>query len=266
MAPRLSCLRDGAPARDGGMGCCVYWSMQAQQRQSPTPSAQPPGNSQNAIGLDARFRRFIRDPVFPCVGARTALAGQTLVTGVFGRFGDPGGDLPLLRALRRFTMRIDAASGRRVHSFAALYEGPCSLGEHGFEGVFWNCLQRLTELDRARGNAWAHDVSADPAEPTFSLSLCSHPFFVVALHPAASRRARRFERPALVFNSHRQFAGLKEDGRYARMQAMTRGRDRSLQGSINPNLAEFGDRSEARQYSGRHIDGEWICPLRTGRE
>src|SRR5690606_15083095 len=117
------------------------------------------------------------------------------------------------------------------------------------------------ELDLSRGIAWAADVERDPASPRFSMSLAGHPFFVIGLHPGASRLARRFRYPSLVFNSHRQFDRLREDGRFAKMQAATRARDIELQGSINPNLADYGEASEARQYSGRATESDWRCPL-----
>jgi hypothetical protein len=34
-----------------------------------------------------------------------------------------------------------------------------------------------------------------------------------------------------------------------------------LQGSLNPNLADFGEQSEARQYSGRATEADWVCPF-----
>ena len=63
------------------------------------------------------------------------------------------------------------------------------------------------------------------------------------------------------FNSHRQFDRLRADGRYAKMQAATRKRDTALQGSINPNLADFGSAPETRQYSGRKVEADWTCPF-----
>jgi FPC/CPF motif-containing protein YcgG len=48
-------------------------------------------------------------------------------------------------------------------------------------------------------------VSADPNDPHFSLSFGGEAFFVVGLHPRASRPARRFERPAPIFNLRDQF-------------------------------------------------------------
>jgi len=112
-----------------------------------------------------------------------------------------------------------------------------------------------------RGSPWSADVSTDPDDPKFSLSLAGHPFFVIGLHPGASRIARRAPFPVLVFNSHRQFNRLRADGRYAKMQKATRARDTSLQGSINPNLADFGTAAETRQYSGRAVEANWRCPF-----
>src|SRR5690606_19944647 len=128
-------------------------------------------------------------------------------------------------------------AGSTVRSCVALFEGPCDTDERRFEAMLWSQLQRLHELDVQRGQPWADGVSRDPDDPRFSLSLAGHPYFVIGLHPGALRIARRFEAPALVFNSHRQFDRLRADGRYAKMQAATRARDMALQGSLNPNLA-----------------------------
>ena len=43
--------------------------------------------------------------------------------------------------------------------------------------------------------------------------------------------------------------------------AATRARDLALQGSINPNLADFGTAPETRQYSGRKVEAGWKCPF-----
>ncbi len=182
-----------------------------------------------------------------------------------GRLGDCRNDARLLDRLSRFARLYEGAAaddGRALHTFAAVFSGPSSMDEHRFEALLWAQLQRLHDLDVARGAPWAEDVSPDPEDPRFSFSLCGHPFFVIGLHPGASRRARRFAVPAMVFNSHRQFESLRADGRYGRMQAAIRERDVALQGSINPNLTDFGQASEARQYSGREVEPGWRCPLR----
>jgi hypothetical protein len=59
---------------------------------------------------------------------------------------------------------------------------------------------------------------------------------------------------------------LRGDGRYSRMQSATRARDEALQGSINPNLADFGTAAETRQYSGRKVDDDWRCPFHAMRQ
>lgn len=56
------------------------------------------------------------------------------------------------------------------------------------------------------------------------------------------------------------FAVMIGAGDYPEMQKATRARDRALQGSVNPNLADFGVASEARQYSGREMGNDWQCP------
>ncbi len=86
-------------------------------------------------------------------------------------------------------------------------------------------------------------------------------FFIVGLHPASSRFKCRFAFPTLGFNAHVQFENLREAGKYGRMQDVIRSRDTSLQGNINPNLADFGASSDARQYSGREVEGDWGCPF-----
>lgn len=214
--------------------------------------------------MATRLRAFIEAPSFPCVGSKAALARGAIRTHEFARLGQRGNDAPMLDALGSFVAMLDGLDpgDRTVHSFVALFDGPRDTDERRFEALLWSQLQRLHDLDASRGKRWAPDVSSDPDDPRFSLSLAGHPFFVIGLHPGASRLARRFAWPALVFNSHRQFEQLRADGRFRRMQRATRKRDISLQGSINPNLADFGAAAEARQYSGREVDAGWTCPLR----
>src|SRR5690606_15571720 len=186
----------------------------------------------------AAFLRHVEAATFPCVGAKAALAQGAIRPIELGPLGDRANDAPLLDALGAFRRRIEALpeDATVVHSLVALFDGPTDTDELRFEALLWSRLQRLHRLDARRGNAWVPDVSRDPDDPRFSLSLAGHPYFVIGLHPGASRIARRFAWPALVFNSHRQFDRLRRDGRYAKMQRATRKRDLALQGSINPNL------------------------------
>lgn len=234
---------------------------------APSPAAHAPTGATTDGAVTARFLDFVGDASFPCVGSKAALARGAIQAHEFRALGDRVNDAPLLDRLHAFAAMVDACdpADTTVHSFVTLFDGPFNAGEQRFEALLWSQLQRLYELDVRRGSRWADDVSRDPDSPQFSLSLGGHPFFVIGLHPGASRLARRFTHPALVFNSHRQFEQLRADGRYQKMQAATRGRDAALQGSINPNLADFGDASETRQYSGREVEPDWKCPFHVKR-
>ena len=211
----------------------------------------------------ASFLEFLHGATYPCVGAKSALSRGSIETHEFGTLGHGENDQPIADGLSRFVAMIesDACNKDIVHSFAAIFRGPREMNELGFESLLWAQLGRIHRLDALAGNHLAEDVSNDSDSPHFSLSIKEHPFFVIGLHAHASRLARRFSHPVLVFNSHRQFEQLREDGRYRKIQAATRSRDIALQGCVNPNLADYGEASEARQYSGREVEDGWRCPF-----
>jgi FPC/CPF motif-containing protein YcgG len=147
-----------------------------------------------------------------------------------------------------------------MRAFVAVFRGPIAADEIAFEQRLWRQLQHLHELDEL-GTAWDPGVSDDPESSQFSFSFGGRALFVVGMHPAASRLARRFHRPTLVFNPRAQFERLRAEGKFERLRERVRERDLALQGSLNPNLADFGEQSEARQYSGRAVEAEWRCPF-----
>lgn len=213
--------------------------------------------------LGESFRAFLDRDDYPCVGAKAGLSQGAIETREFGALGDRANGRALADGLSRFVDMIEAAPSDDfiVHSWVAIFRGPTEMTERRFEWLLWSQLLRMHGLDVLAGNQPARDVSDDVASRHFSLSLSGHPFFVIGLHANASRLARRFSHPALVFNSHRQFEKLREGGRFEKMQAATRARDVELQGFVNPNLADFGEASEARQYSGREVEADWKCPF-----
>ena len=146
-------------------------------------------------------------------------------------------------------------------SFAVVFEGPRDLTEEGFERSLWDRAQSLSDKDAWHGQGYDARVKADPDSPHFSLSFGGEAFFIVGLHPGASRPARRFSSPAMVFNLHSQFEQLRAEGRYDKLRDSILERDEVLAGSRNPMLAQHGEVSEARQYSGRSVDAGWRCPL-----
>ncbi len=236
--------------------------MQPQKSEDDRqPSSQGGGPLHGPMGQ--ALVEHVRANEFPCVGAKAALAQDSLRTLECASLGNRDNDILLLDRLLAFAYELGQADleSSVVHSLAAVFAGPLETDEARFEALLWSQLQRLHTLDHRRGTHWARDVDTDPDSPDFSLSLGGHPFFVIGLHPGASRIARRFRYPALVFNSHRQFEQLRADGRYQKMQVATRTRDTALQGSINPNLADFGTAAETRQYSGREVGDHWRCPF-----
>lgn len=209
---------------------------------------------------EAELRARIAEADFPCVGAKSALARGTLKTLVCHSLDSGWDDLLIHREL------MDWADGYKaepagLRSLAVVFAGPAGLCEERFEELMWERIQSFADKDHWLGQRYDHRVSADPGDPHFSLSFGGEAFFVVGLHPRASRPARRFPRPTLVFNLHAQFEQLREVGKYERMREKIIARDVELAGSVNPMLARHGDASEARQYSGRAVDSSWRCPF-----
>ncbi len=214
--------------------------------------------------LAGRFRAFVGEAGFPCVGAKAALAQDRLDIATAASLVGAGEDDRLFDALTAFVAGYRRAPGP-FHSLAILFSGPDTLDEAAFEAALWSRLQALSDIDADRGHAYDRRVSEDPENPRFSLSLAGEAFFVIGLHPAASRPARRFSTPALVFNPHDQFEHLRRADRYQRLSRQILARDRALAGSDNPMLARFGATSEARQYSGRVVGADWTCPFSRSR-
>lgn len=214
--------------------------------------------------LAESFRAFIRQPGFSCVGAKSALSKDQLRIMVARDISSGWDDLRILPELHDFTARY-REDRRLFQSFVVLFEGPETIDEDAFEHHLWARVQSLSDKDGWLGQDYDERVSPDPGNPHFSLSFGGEAFFVVGLHPGASRLARRFERPALVFNLHDQFERLREDGLYGRLRETILDRDLALNGSQNPMLAKFGENSEARQYSGRAVEADWRCPF-SGRQ
>ena len=149
---------------------------------------------------------------------------------------------------------------RLFTSLAFVFEGPRSLSEQEFEAALWQRLQSMTDKDVWRGGTPDERVSDNPEDPHFSLSFGGEAFFVVGLHPHASRPARRFDSPVIVLNLHDQFEELRKDGRYEGLRSAILERDEKLAGSANPMLARHGEQSAARQFSGRLVGDDWRCP------
>jgi FPC/CPF motif-containing protein YcgG len=208
------------------------------------------------------FNAFVADARYPCLAAKGLASRDDYHLGVYSALGSAAATRELAPGLGAFARRAnDAGLDDPLTAFVAVFDGSPRGSERAFERRLWIQLQRLHGRDDP-GCRWDPAVSDDPGDPRFSFSFAGCAFFVIGLHPDSSRIARRFGWPALVFNPHEQFERLRHQGHYDRLRDQIRERDAALQGTINPNLADFGERSEARQYSGRDTTrSTWRCPF-----
>lgn len=213
--------------------------------------------------LREHMKTYVMDPQFPCVGARSAVNTGRARFGSFGSLGSdkPAGLQALCDDLKEFSQAYATPSEAPV-TFMAMFD-PDVADEENFERRLWRHLQLLHDTDRRQFD-WAPDVSRDPASCDFSFSIAGRAFFIVGLHPKASRLSRRAPLPCLAFNFHDQFQLMRSSGKFEKMQRAIRSRDIALQGDANPVLKSFGEASEARQYSGRAVNSEWRCPFNPG--
>jgi len=206
-----------------------------------------------------RFRAFILDPNFSCIGAKAAVQGANYRFGLYGEMDTAAATAGLAYDLWEF-VREQPLFAPALSTFIATFALPAVSDQLEWERLVWAQLQRLHNLD-AEFHTWDSRVSSDPEAHDFSFSFAGRAYFVVGLHPASSRYARRFGWATLVFNARAQFEQLRETNQFARMQQTIRNREQRLQGSLNPNLSDFGEASEARQYSGRALEATWKCPF-----
>ena len=209
--------------------------------------------SQFAPEAAEAFRKFVLQPDFPCLGAKAAFNSHSQTIRVFKELGSAESTAELAAALSEFTRPTEYST------FIAIFENPRETTETEFEHLIWKQLRLLHARD-TRGE-WAANVASDPADPHFSFSFGGQALYVIGMHAHSSRTARRFPWPAMIFNPHEQFERLRADGKWKHMQETIRERDRQLQGSINPMLSDFGEQSEARQYSGRVVEADWRAPF-----
>ncbi|MBL0925637.1 MAG: YqcI/YcgG family protein [Sphingomonadaceae bacterium] len=217
-------------------------------------------NVANDRDIIHNFEEFVRNAAFPCVGAKSALnKGQmhfVLADDICSAWDDLR-ILPHVSALaKHYREKPDL-----FQTLVVIFRRSDRLTERRFERAIWDRLQSLSDKDEWLGQPVDPRVSTDPEDPHFAVSFAGEAFFIVGLHPNASRPARRFDHPVMVFNLHDQFERLRAEGRYDPLRNTIMKRDEQLAGSMNPMLAQHGEGSAARQYSGRNVEDEWVCPF-----
>ena len=206
------------------------------------------------------YLAFLDAKDFPCIAAKAALSRQNVKCMVAGHMACPKDDLDILNFLYSF---VDDYRGSKdfYNSAAIIFTGPQMYSEEMFDALLWQRLQALQTAD-AKNHTFDNRVESDPSSAKFSFSIKEEAFYIIGLHPASSRLARKFKYPTLVFNPHDQFEKLKETRKYDMMKNSVRKRDIALSGSINPMLQDFGNASEVFQYSGLQHSENWQCPLK----
>jgi FPC/CPF motif-containing protein YcgG len=217
----------------------------------------PPSAAESTVHGD--LRKMVLSADFPCLGARSSFHRRLYRFGVYPEMGSADFATSICHDLYEFAHELRDPTVDFA-TFVASFQGPPIDSESHFEGLFWAQLQHLHAAD-AQNFAWDTSVSNDPDDPWFSFSIGGQAFYIVGLHPRASRVARRFTHAAIVFNLHTQFAQLRQQGRLELFKQAIRARDVALQGSVNPTLVRYASGSQARQYSGRAVEPDWRCPL-----
>lgn len=222
--------------------------------RSDRPSAYPEH-------VHSCFRSIVASEKYPCVGAKAVFKRGSYRFGVYNEISEEGSTAGLCYDLYNFLAdHTDATTGLDgpFTSFVATFIGSKIESEMDFHTRLWNQLQMMHEVDRY---PWDPSVSSEIDSPNFAFSFASEALFIVGLNPFSSRIARRFPWPAIVFNPHSQFRLMRKQNTFSAVKATIRERDFALQGSLNPNLADYGTDSEAKQYSGVAANGHLMCPF-----
>jgi len=215
-----------------------------------------------AVLIHDQFRGLLLSTTFPCLGGTGAVRREDYRFAVYSALGSADSVQQCASDLACFVSECPADSNP-VAVFVAAFQEPVLLTEVAFEAALWEQLRGLNELDDHPNAADSRSGTASRPSPHVQdddpgFVFCGREFFVVGLHPASSRWARRFGWPTLVFNALTHSDELRRLGKYERMKQKILGRDRRLQGTDNPSLPF----SQMSQFSGRQVDSRWQCPTK----
>lgn len=207
--------------------------------------------------IEQKFQQFILEENHPCIMANTVFSMKMYEIKLYEKLGSKATATTLLEDLQDYLNSYNF-NDNKFKSFIAVFPEADIVSEIEFENLLWRQLQFINDKDE---KPWDHRVSKNPEDDNFSFSIAGRAFYVVGMHPKSSRLARQAPYVTLVFNLHWQFEKLREMNAYHKVRDKIRERDEELQGSINPMLEDFGESSEARQYSGRNVGEVWKCPF-----
>ncbi|MEU0214027.1 guanitoxin biosynthesis heme-dependent pre-guanitoxin N-hydroxylase GntA [Streptomyces sp. NPDC006265] len=209
-----------------------------------------------AVLVHHQFRAMMLSGVYTCLGGSAAIRQDKYRLGLYGPLSSTAAIDGCADDLRRFTEDFPRAT-HAVAVFVAVFDGPLCVDEVSFERVLWDQLRGMNRVD---GCGTGEPVTLDGGDD--GVVFADRRFFVVGLHPAASRWARRFAWPTLVFNALTHDELLRSKGQQERMRDKIRSRDVRLQGSVNPAV----DLPRIAQFAGRMVDSDWRPPTGLGTD
>lgn len=207
----------------------------------------------------SQLRHQILGQFFPCTGAISAFSQKSYRFGLYPELACDRAVRAVCHDLYEFCHEFPGVDDHFI-TFIAMFRGPAIQSEQHFEDTLWDQLQAMHTLD-SKFFAWDKNVASDPTSHHFSFSIGGRAMYVIGMHPESSRLARTRPYPTMVFNLHEQFDRLRARGKFETMKQTIRAREMTFQGSTNPMLTNFGENSEARQYSGRAVPADWTCPF-----
>ncbi|MCK7627403.1 YqcI/YcgG family protein [Streptomyces sp. RS10V-4] len=212
----------------------------------------------------AALEHFIQTPEFSCLGARSALRRAGLTHRHYGALGDPESAERNHRDVLAYVTEVrPQLSAQSFRTFVATFDGPEGLDEEAFEEVLWRHLQLMHDID-SRDHGVETGSTSDPTQPHFGFHVGGMSFFLVGMHPGASRASRRAPVPAIAFNSLAQFMMLGE--KFYSLQDAIRRREVRVNGSVNPSFVAYEYEQPSRHFSGRFTEPDWTCPFASRHE
>ncbi|WP_310728644.1 guanitoxin biosynthesis heme-dependent pre-guanitoxin N-hydroxylase GntA [Streptomyces sp. N2A] len=225
---------------------------------------EPDTALRSTAAIRGQLDRFIQTREFSCLGARAALKRDTITHRHYRRMGDENSARENYRDLLEYVEAVrPLLSDQSFRTFVATFDEPGTVDELTYEGLLWRHLQLMHDLD-SRTFGLDKGASSDPRTPNFGFHTGGHAFFVVGMHPGASRASRRFSTSAIAFNSLAQFMLLGE--KFYSMQGAIRRRETTNNGSVNPSFTVYEYEQPARHFSGRFTEEDWTCPYTSRHE
>lgn len=197
------------------------------------------------------FRATILSRSFPCLGGAGLIRSRNYRFAIYDELGVANSIGLMARDLTGF-LSLRNADEFPFTAFIAAFLNPAPADDVAFERAMWAQLEGLEALDAKTDHPPVRLI--DETDP--GLVYGDREFFIVGMHPASSRWARRFSWPLLVFNALTHADEMRARGKHERMSQLVLGRDRILQGSDNPSLHA----SQRDQFSGRAVE-PGLCPL-----